>query len=102
MNIKSKYIDGILEIVKERLLKLGLIPEILNHELFYTFPGSGYYRVSFASELNSFVIESAETKEEAEKNVLEDSDLFPLFLGKEKIVKEMEEWFIKYCINIQK
>ena len=36
------------------------------------------------------------TKKEAEKNIMEDAELFSTSLGKNQIIREMEEWFIKY------
>lgn len=102
MNKNAEIVNEILSEINVKLLHLGILCEIINNTQFYTYNGCDYFKVSFIYGLNSFVIEASDSREEAEKNVLEDTDLFPLSLGKENIVKEMEEWFIKYCINIKK
>ena len=78
---------------------LGLSIEIINNDLFYTYADkSTYYRITFVYGMHCFIIEGG-TKEEAEKNIVEDWDLFSIGLGKQQILKEIREWFIEYCIN---
>lgn len=99
MSQNGEVINEILSEIDVKLLHLDILCEIINNTQFYTYNGCDYFKISFIDGLNSFVIEASNSREQAEKNVLEDTDLFPLSLGKERIVKEIEEWFIKYCIS---
>jgi len=91
----EKEINEILNIIETKLLSLGFSKEIINNKQCYTYTKYIYYCITFVNELDSFVIEDG-TKKEVEKNIMEDTELFSTSLGKNQIIKEIEEWFIKY------
>lgn len=61
------------------LQELGFKKLILYDQHIYQW-GQSYYKVTFINDLQVYVIESALTPEEAEKDKFEDNDSYPLSL----------------------
>lgn len=55
-----------------------------------------YHCITYANGLKSYIIESAENYAEAQKNLFEDSDLYPASLGQDAILAKFREDLIKY------
>ncbi len=90
MNLQSK--------IESIFLELNFKQVIVNGEKLFEHKGH-FHTVSFVSGLNSFVIESASNLSEAEKNVFEDSGVYPLSLGEEVLLREIRSDLIKFYIN---
>lgn len=60
---------------------------------------NGFYRFSFVSGLKSFVLEFAESWDDALKNRYEDSELYYLDLGEKNILAKLEHDIKTYIIE---
>ena len=56
----------------------------------------GFYRVDYCGGLSSYIIEFAETEEEARNNMFEDDDLFDDSLPREEIIEQIRTALIEY------
>ncbi|MEQ7053735.1 hypothetical protein ABN764_24155 [Paenibacillaceae sp. P-4] len=81
MNSIEKKIEGLFR-------ELQFEKEILNNTNVFVHDGK-YCRVTFIKTLESYVIEYADSFDEAEKNLFEDGDLFPLSLGEDELINRM-------------
>ncbi|MFC9775342.1 hypothetical protein [Paenibacillus chitinolyticus] len=63
------------------------------------FHGGVYYKITFVKGLNSYVIEFANSYDEALKNMFEDGDLYPISLSEDKLIDELRHDLIKFYIN---
>jgi len=81
MNSIEKKIEGLFR-------ELQFEKEILNNTNVFVLDGK-YCRVTFIKTLESYVIEYADSYDEAEKNLFEDGDLFPLSLGEDELINRM-------------
>ena len=92
MNSKEENIIKKIEMVFEKLgWTLVSVNEVKNYEL-----NGEYVRVSPVKELNSYVIETAFSIEEANNNMYEDSSLFWADQNEEDIIKQATEDIRKY------
>ncbi|WP_159639250.1 hypothetical protein [Erysipelothrix anatis] len=62
--------------------------ETINGVQFYR-KNDSFIKFSYSEGLNSIVLENAETIEEAESNIFEDSELYSISYSKEKIVEKI-------------
>lgn len=58
-----------------------------------------YHYITYVNGLKSYIIESAENYAEVQKNIFEDSDLYPVSLGEDVILTKFKEDLIKYFLN---
>lgn len=80
------------------LLELGFREEYINDDLIYFNPKSDYYHTITYVDSLGIVIESG-TYKEVVKNIMEDSDVFPLTLGEDKLLTLFREYLIKYYLD---
>lgn len=90
MEIVKKKLEFILE-------ETGFKQVEVNGALTHTRSGK-YYKISFIEGLKAFVLESAEDEVAAEKNVFEDSDLYPLALGETGMIEKLRSDLAKYYL----
>lgn len=83
--------------IEKLFLDLGAIKVTLKNGSFYE-KDNFYYKISYLKSLDSYVIEYAESKEEAENNLLEDGDTYPLSLGND-LINTLEKDLKKYYLN---
>jgi len=75
----------------EALLKeLNFEKETINNVLVFTRNGK-YCKVTFIKKLESYVIEYADSYDEAEKNLFEDGDLYPISLDEDELINKMRK-----------
>lgn len=72
------------------LLDLGLKKTVINGEDAFS-DGVSYIRATYLAWLPGFVLEFAENLDEANGNLFEDGDLYPLSMGKEKLLAAFEK-----------
>ena len=77
----NESINQISQQMGQVFLSLGFQKTIINDKINYEYKGS-YRRIDYNSSIG-LIIEFAETLEEAEKNVYEDDETYPLSLGDE-------------------
>lgn len=80
------------------LIELGFREEYINNVLLYFNPKSNYYHTITYHGSLGMIIESG-TYEEVEKNIMEDSDVYPLTLGEEELLALFREDLIKYYLD---
>ena len=86
-----------IEIKAAELFKeLGFEIVLINQEKIYKYKEC-YHRFSFVGSLGGFVIESAMNRDEAEKNIYEDSDIFPIS-DSEELLNDIETILRKYYL----
>jgi hypothetical protein len=56
-------------------------------------------KINYIIGLKSFVLESALCYADAQKNAYEDTDVYPLSLGENKLIEELRKDLIKHYIN---
>ncbi|WP_342561914.1 hypothetical protein NST84_20010 [Paenibacillus sp. FSL R7-0345] len=71
------------------LKELNYKEVIINNTVVYTSEGK-YLKLTFISGLKSFVLEYADSYDEAEKNLFEDADLFPLTMDEAELILEIQ------------
>lgn len=87
-----------IEIEIEKLfLSLGAVKARLNNGNFYE-KDNFYYKMSYLKSMDSYVIEYAEGKNDAENNLFEDGDMYPLSLG-DSFINILEKDLKKYYLN---
>ncbi|MCY9591351.1 hypothetical protein PC41400_08995 [Paenibacillus chitinolyticus] len=73
----------------ERIFRdLKFEKELINDTFVFVCNGK-YRKVTFIKKLESFVIEYADSYDEAEKNLYEDGDLYPISLGENELINRM-------------
>jgi hypothetical protein len=75
------------------LKELNFMEEIINNTVVYTSEGK-YLKLTFLKKLESYVIEYADSYDEADKNLFEDGDLYPLSMGEGEIINRMRNEII--------
>ena len=66
---------------------------ISNNTVVYTSKGK-YLKLTFIRSLKSYVLEYADSYDEAEKNLFEDGDLFPLTMNEAELLCKMRDEII--------
>ncbi|MGN7117511.1 MULTISPECIES: hypothetical protein [Lysinibacillus] len=61
--------------------------------------GGIYYKVTFVKGLKSYVIEFANSYNEAVNNVFEDGDLYPISMSEDELIDKLRDDLINYYIN---
>ena len=75
--------------------KLGFEPIHVNSEKVYK-NESGYHMFTFVDGLSAFVIEWAQSLDEASKDMYEDCDLLPISLGEDELLRQLENILIEH------
>ena len=87
MNKKEENMIRKMEMVFETLgWNRAVVNEVENFEL-----NGVYVKITLHNWLNSYILESADSIEDAKNNLYEDSDLYSLDGNEEEILKEMEQ-----------
>ncbi|MDQ1236806.1 hypothetical protein QE450_004304 [Paenibacillus sp. SORGH_AS306] len=81
--------------VKSLIKDLGFQEIILKESNMYLWFNK-YYKITFLEDFQSYVIECAESLEDAEKGLFEDGDLYPLSLGEDSLINILRLDLIKY------
>ena len=76
-------------------MKLGFEPIHINSEKVYK-SENGYHMFTFIDSFNAFVIEWAQSLDEASKNMYEDCDLLPISLGEDELLRQLENILIEH------
>jgi len=76
-------------------LKLGFEQVVINSKKVYC-NARGYYRLAFVQSFNGFVIEYADSFNDACNNRYEDGDTIPISLGEEEFLQLLENTLVKY------
>ena len=84
--------------IEKLFLEMGFAEVTINGTIFYKY-GKTYYKISYIEDLNSFVIEYAETKNEAEKNLLEDGDLYSITLGEQQLLEQIKNDLLQFYMK---
>lgn len=58
-----------------------------------------YYKITFVKGLKSYIIEYANSYDEAANNVFEDGDIYPISLGEVGIINKLTDDLTKYYLN---
>ncbi|MFE3573963.1 hypothetical protein [Lysinibacillus sp. NPDC059133] len=58
-----------------------------------------YYKVTFIKGLKSYVIEFANSYDEANNNVFEDGDLYSMSMNEDELIKKLRHDLVNYYIN---
>lgn len=61
--------------------------------------GDIYYKVTFIKGLKSFVIEIANSYDEAINNVFEDGDLYSMSMNEDELIGKLRHDLVNYYIN---
>lgn len=75
------------------LEELGFEKIMLHHNQVYKWRDN-YYKLVFVDEFQAYIIEFALTLQEAEKNIFEDSDMYPLSL--ENLIADLRVDLLNY------
>lgn len=76
--------------------KHGFTKEIIRGKVNYVRNGE-YMRIDYIESWQTFVIEYAASLEDAQKNLYEDGDLYPVSLG-DSLISLFEEDMVKYML----
>ena len=90
--------DSIKERIEILLEELGFKKVNVNGNILYLYRGC-YYKVTYIKGLKSFVIECASNYDEAQNNVFEDGDLYPISLGENALLDKLRSDLVKYYIT---
>lgn len=61
--------------------------------------GGSYYKITFVKGLKSYVIEYANSLDEAVKNIFEDGDLYPISLNEKELIDKIRHDLVNYYFN---
>ena len=86
----------LLKKIDESFIRHGFIKEIVNGRTNYVRNGK-YRKVTYVEGLQGFVIEYADSLHEAQKNLYEDGDVYPLSL-KSSLIGLLEKDIIKFML----
>ena len=87
----EKILNKIENIFKEQ----GFESKNINDNNYY-FNDNGYYKMTYLSKINSFVIEYAENYNEVINNLFEDGDIYSLNNGEDEFFEKLQKDLIKY------
>ncbi len=73
--------------------ELNFNEEVINNSIVYEYEGR-YFKISFINQLKSFVIEYADSYNEAIKNLFEDGDLYPITMDEEELISKIRDEII--------
>lgn len=90
MELEKKIEALFIELKFEKVIVNG-IPLLLN--------GGTYYKITFVKGLKSYVIEFANSYDEAVNNVFEDGDVYPISLSEDELIDKLRHDIINYYIN---
>ncbi len=93
-------IERIKEKMEYALEEAGSVKCLIKGSMIFRNDRTGcFHRITFVKGLASFVIESAMSQEEAEKNLFEDSGIYPFCIGEDNIIDEFKKDLYKYYID---
>lgn len=73
--------------------ELNFKRKVINNSVVYESEGK-YLKLTFINKLNSYVIEYADSYDEANKNLYEDGDLFPMTMDEDELICKMRNEII--------
>lgn len=73
--------------------ELNFNEEVINNSIVYEYEGR-YFKISFINQLKSFVIEYADSYNEAIKNLFEDGDLYSITMDEEELISKIRDEII--------
>lgn len=77
--------------IQTLFLSLGFRQEVVGeNQLYYLRYDSCYCKVTHLEKIDAFVIESADSAEDAAKGILEDGDLYYLDNSEEELLRQLE------------
>ena len=83
--VESFFIENkIISLFKE----LNFKEEVINNFVVYEFEGK-YLKLTFINKLKAYVIEYADSYDEANKNLFEDGDLYPITMDEAELISKM-------------
>ncbi len=95
--MRNDLVETIQWRIEKLFIELNFKPTFINNEIVYQY-NENYYKLTYIKGLQCFVIESAESFEDAQKNLYEDCDLYPITL-EESLIRVLEDDLKKYYIN---
>ena len=78
--------------IKELLTNLGYKVSSVNNKFVYE-KNNEFYKLTFVEELNGYVVEFAGSKEEADNNQFEDSDVIENNCSKKELISSITKYF---------
>jgi len=96
--MERKVAEDVKSKLETLLIEMGFHTISINGENVYEYK-STYYKLTFVEGLESFVIESAGSEEEARSNMYEDGDLFSISLGEKELLRQFRETLNEYYLN---
>lgn len=73
--------------------ELNFKREVINNSVVYESEGK-YLKLTFINKLKSYVIEYADSYDEATKNLFEDGDLYPITMDEDELICKMRNEII--------
>ncbi|GIO41759.1 hypothetical protein [Paenibacillus apis] len=73
--------------------ELNFKREVINNSVVYESEGK-YLKLTFINKLKSYVIEYADSYDEANKNLFEDGDLYPITMDEDELICKMRNEII--------
>lgn len=73
--------------------ELNFKEEVINKSIVYEFEGR-YLKLTFINKLKSYVIEYADSYDEASKNLFEDGDLYPITMDEDELISKLRNEII--------
>lgn len=88
----------ILTKMEKIFMDLGFKPIIVNGIKFMRYKDC-YCKMTFLNGIGAFVIESAESLQDAEKGILEDGDLYYTDISESEILSQLKSDLIQYYLS---
>lgn len=79
--------------------ELNFKEEVINNSILYEYEGR-YLKLTFINQLKSFVIEYADSYDEAKKNLFEDGDLYSITMDEEELISKMRNEIINSLLQL--
>ena len=93
-------VERIKEKMEYALEEVGFVKCLIKSSMLFRNDRTGcFHRITFVNGLAAFIIESAMSEEQAEKNLFEDSGLYPFSMGEDNIIIEFKKDLYKYYID---
>lgn len=91
-----------MDIIKKRIetlfKELGFDEVTINRNMLYAHNGA-FYKITYIDEYKSFVIEYAESYDEALKNIFWDGDWYPISLGEDGLLVKLRSDLVEFYIS---
>jgi len=83
--------------IEQLLSDLGFNRATINAKQLFQ-QGQSYYKITFIEQFDGFIIEYAENKQEAEKELFADGDIYPLAL-REKLLSKLKSDLLEFYME---